>query len=1429
MKKKIIIALLLLMTIIVAVGFLWLSKSQTAMTGAQDILRAELSDALGSVVTVGQVEITSYNTLTIHDITIYDKQAEVLAASEKVTVTYSLLGLLHGQAVVDAISDVAVEKPTFGLTQASNGRWNVQDLLNQDNTVKTSFGGKVTLLDGMAVMKIPGTLWTVEQINGSINFANKPRMDLQLQAVHKGATVKVDGSISSQGRSTVTIAADELLVADYQALVTEGSLALVGGSVKNLEVTATHNQGSIEWAGSASLAGVDMDIDGIPTRQIQGYTSFTNKKIYVFATAKLFEQPIDVRGSIRTDTSAPILNLTVSSAEFDPSVIANNIPITGKLAFKANVTGLTTSPIIDGDATLATGQIAGYQIDNAQANVQMMDKNLTINNLSADMLGGHVTVTGACQPETSSYELRVKAQQIDIASVGDIIPDSSGHGDVDVAVNGTGSFMESDVRGTVAIGQGQITGVAFDSLATQFHYHNGIIDMDYANVSVGQGMVTAAGIIDHQNMNLTVYGQNIPLQQFDKTSTVSGNGDFAGQVTGTLSGPEFTGYVTAINGQALNQPFTQAKGTIHLNRQQLVIQDMEVINGITKHEVQGTLGLDGQHEMNITVRTHQARAENIIALLAPGERLTGNVDNEMTLTGPLENLNVEGHILLTDGSFRGQLIAKAQGFYKREQGTMTISQFSINSLNTRVKLSGSISPNNELNFDIDAQHINMKRLNLQLPYPVTGVAQFTGKLTGTLSTPVFSGQLSADSLKFNDQEITGVTGQVNFNGNEIEIPFINFMQGVGKFSFAGGFVTDTSEIYGSFDVENAELQPILAVLKVPNKDINGQLNGHIKLNGTLNKPNIWLTGTLKKGSVKQYPVESIVIDAALENNVLKINDISATQGTGLLIARGTADLNGPLALEVSGRDIDAGLVAALFNTNVEPTGKMNFAAQISGVFKKPYAAISLEIVNGGIGSATFDSLYGLMVLDENVIHVNQMLLKKGLYQASAYGTVPVAALSPAGRKQPQIADQMDLKISLDNANLSIIPFLTKQVAWAEGPTQGQINVAGTLEQPIITGNITVNNGVVKLASLKNPIQKVGVDINFEGDTINIKKFEGFMGTGSYSVTGTAKIHGMALSNYDVSLVLSKPQLQSKYFTGAIEGNLEFTDKGSKPTLSGKLVFENDIINIPSIPDMAASDLDIGLDIDMKIGKKVRFYNPYLYNILAEGRVKFAGSTLEPDFSGHIVAVRGSVNYLRTEFKLNEASVEFKKSASFQPIVKLSAQTSIQQTIVSLKINGPINAMQLNLTSEPAMNQQEILSLLTLRSRYVEGNSGGIGRDEVVSIVGAGLQLQFISDVEDKFRTALGLDEFRLVKDTTSTIVQKSYSNSQTSSTVSQEVYNIEMSKYLTDKLLLSYTMGLDYNKSNLALSYTVNRHTNLTTSVDEQQRTWFGLETRYRF
>ena len=64
--------------------------------------------------------------------------------------------------------------------------------------------------------------------------------------------------------------------------------------------------------------------------------------------------------------------------------------------------------------------------------------------------------------------------------------------------------------------------------------------------------------------------------------------------------------------------------------------------------------------------------------------------------------------------------------------------------------------------------------------------------------------------------------------------------------------------------------------------------------------------------------------------------------------------------------------------------------------------------------------------------LNQFLVQRGIYKLSAYGTLPLDLLrAKENRRNPDA--QMNLDLHLDNANLDILPTLTKYVQWATGP------------------------------------------------------------------------------------------------------------------------------------------------------------------------------------------------------------------------------------------------------------------------------------------------------------------------------------------------------------------------------------------------------------
>lgn len=1427
-------ALLLLLAIIVTIGAaFWTSQSETVLGRAQNTLTNEINKTLNGQVTFNRLEITSFHSAVLYDVVIYDKEGNVIASVDKLTAGFDLWSALQGEVALSALKEVELTHPRLLLVRNDDGLWNVEQLLkDQVEQQELAFSGVVKFTGGQMNMVSDGLEYEATDLEGTLNFIHKPGFAFAVTGIYQGEPLSAEGTVKSKDSLFARLKASKLAVVDLQSMMPAGSaIVLHSGQLEEVTITLRKEQGNLSYAGEAQVRQIAADVDGMAVQNGNGSLTFTHQNLYFYqTTATVKDQPFQVHGHITLNTSEPVLDLIVQSAGIEAAAFDASLPVSGKIALQARVSGLAANPLVQGELTLAEGSIAGIAVQDGKASVHLEDGVLTLQQATGSTLGGTVNLSGQMELATRQYQGRVRGSAIDGALIPGISGQAAGQVNFDVAIAGQ-DFSQPVINGTANIKQGRWNDLAIDDAAASFSWSREKTSIDYLNVSAGGGKITAHGQLLGEQLQVAVSGQSIPLSLVAaQTATdLAGIVDFEGTVGGTLTNPVLAAAFSARDGQVLQQPFTVAAGQLLLTKEQLTLEQVTAVNGNTVHNLNGSIGLSGDKHLNLVIATKGARAETLIGLIMPGEQLTGNVDNEVVLTGPLTAWNAQGRFKLYDGSFRGQLISSIEGRYQRQQGATTLEDVVVQSLNTEVRLAGTISADQQLDFNLAAKDIELAKLKQTAGYPMSGKASFVGHLGGTVSAPAFEGQLTADKLVLNGQAMTNINGTVYSDGNRIHISHFGFNQNSGKFSFTGGMELATDTIYGTVSVEDGQLGCLLMLLNSPVKEIDGKLNGHIEIGGTLNKPDITVQGNLLAGKVKNYPLDNIDIDIALQNEVITVNTFLAKQGNGILVVRGTADLNGPIKLEVGGRDIDAGLLTAWLDSTVSTSGKLTFSAEVSGQTQDPQTAISLQINDGKVANASFDELYGLFTVNKGSIHVNQVMLLKGPYKASAYGLIPIAALNKEGRAKASAVDQMNLTVTLDKANLSILPLLTNEVSWATGETKGQLNIGGTLFEPTVTGQFLVQDGTIKLKSLGQPIQKVAVDIQFEGDTMNIKAFNGSMGAGSYQLSGQVGWQGLALSDYNVSLSLDHLGVEHKYFKGPLQGNLQLTTtKRGRPLVSGSLLFENATIDIPLIPEMSATDLNVALDLEIVAGKRVRLYNSYLYDIMAEGKVKFGGTTQHPDTSGRFNAVRGTVSYLRTSFKIKDAAAEFTQVGSFMPVIRLNASTRLEKTTIDLAITGPAQEMEMKLTSEPEMSQQEILSLLTLRSHYFDNKGSGagdsgLGRDEIVGLLDAGLQMRFIAEMEGAFRKAFGVDEFRVVRGTLSS------DETDKDNTIDREVYNLEVGKYVTDRLMLSYTMGVDHDERSMGFRYDLSHRFSVTGSRDNKDRNMFGLEARFTF
>ena len=770
------------------------------------------------------------------------------------------------------------------------------------------------------------------------------------------------------------------------------------------------------------------------------------------------------------------------------------------------------------------------------------------------------------------------------------------------------------------------------------------------------------------------------------------------------------------------------------------------------------------------------------------------------------------------------------GDYFMEDGFTRLQDFHVFSPMVDMDLNGTIDRNWNLDMIASVHEINMERFANKFPYPVSGKSTFAGQIGGTLIDPTFHGILTAPSITLNDQELTDVRGMVDYENRVVSLSQFGFRQGGGSYQASLSINIDTHDADGSVKVQDGDVNAIAAICNFKNEIVSGKVSSDVQVGGTYDNPELTITGQLADGKISGYDVHDVDANLHLLDHVVYIDKLAGQQGTdGSFTADGYVTIGGPIQAHFSAQKLALGMFTKSAGLAREVHGTADIEATFGGTTDNPAADVTIAANNGGFQGSTFDAMNGEFHLKNGLVDVKDFSVAKAIngkdYTASAKGIVPIKALFANRNEDLNDYERIKLDVSLDQADLSILPFVSDQIDWALGPTKGTLEFTGTLAHPLVTGSISLSDGAVKFKPLTVPVTEMTAQIDFNGDTMTVRDFSGKMGEGTYTGQGTLKMNGLTPSDYDFSLTADKLDVQSSFFKGPLSGQLRVNkDKfyGMElPKISGQVDLANCTISVPAIPDSDGELPDIILDADVNVGDKVHAYSSYLYDMYLTGNVHFGGTTRHPKTSGSVSVKRGgTINYLKTEFNVREGTAYFNQVDSFLPSITFLADTRLTQAKVYLSITGPLDNMTFTLRSTPEMSQSEIIQLLTLRDAYKAGQANLDAGDLLI----VGLQMSFLSEVEDVMRNMLWLDRFTIARGSGS-----AFDTHDEESSKDIDVYHVEMGKYITDKVMLKYTQQIGGDDTHrFGMQYDMNDRFGLSLEK-ESQKFIVGLEARIHF
>ncbi|WP_044889625.1 translocation/assembly module TamB domain-containing protein [Myxococcus hansupus] len=148
---------------------------------------------------------------------------------------------------------------------------------------------------------------------------------------------------------------------------------------------------------------------------------------------------------------------------------------------------------------------------------------------------------------------------------------------------------------------------------------------------------------------------------------------------------------------------------------------------------------------------------------------------------------------------------------------------------------------------------------------------------------------------------------------------------------------------------------------------------------------------------------------------------------------------------------------------------------------------------------------------------------------------------------------------------------------------------------------------------------------------------------------------------------------------------------------------------------------------------VHFGDVRVDNNLAKARllgdVRLTGTDLRPGLLGRVELAEGSQAFFRNNpFTINQGQLEFQDATQIDPVFEVQAQTLVREFVVRLHAFGKVADPQILLSSEPALVEGDIISLLTLgftsSDQDTAASAGaGLAAEALFNVSGLDRQLQ----------------------------------------------------------------------------------------------------------
>lgn len=605
-----------------------------------------------------------------------------------------------------------------------------------------------------------------------------------------------------------------------------------------------------------------------------------------------------------------------------------------------------------------------------------------------------------------------------------------------------------------------------------------------------------------------------------------------------------------------------------------------------------------------------------------------------------------------------------------------------------------------------------------------GTVELGAHAEGALTRPVVTATAAIADLSIENIDLDRVTADLSTDLEEVRAK-IAVRSAAGDLDVDGKLAIETQVIEARVQGIDLDVRK-LPVVPARELGLDGKLGIDIYASGTLPVPNLAGTIAVRELMLDEQKLGNGRLEAKIKTDdrgrwVLSLAALGSVRGSATLArvenpTEGRIPLFGDAVVELDGLQL-ADVIPSLAANGVQvvTAGRAELAI---GKSKVP--------VTGKLSLSKLDAKFGQETLGAQSPIVVE-------WDGENFELQPMTLAGTTGefRARGRYGEVLDFHAD-GTIQLAFVEPFVAEISRAEGRVQLSAEIRGTPDTPLIEGQVTLlTAATIKPRMMIREMVLEAGRISLRPGSLRIDQLEGRISGGEFTASGDLALDGFKPARWNLRFDGSNLPIRTNELLIEADANVRATGTGLVPKISGdvdiirgrylrkfrleQFVFvqkgsseeDADLEEVEPNPYLEELELDIHARSAGAIKLKIDA-QAFAMEMDLGADVFVRGTAASPLLDGRVTAESGWLKFPAAKLDVEQLVVDFNPTLeeSIHPEINLVATGEVTAAPsggesrptpyeVSVRIEGPLDAMRLEMTSDPDLPQEEVLSLVVL--------------------------------------------------------------------------------------------------------------------------------------